>query len=156
MINQNSRDVINRHFYVGFYNHFFSFLQMSFNVYITENEDIPAELQSNPWSAALSWNRLLLPSLDVFSKTEWLLTRRIQNHYFSMRIESQATKKTLQPRRHLRRLAMARVLQMKLNIERRLRERDRTMDFQQRPVRHERELSETSYRPFPRRRRFNN
>ena len=125
---------------------------MGINVYTTENEDIPVELQINSWSAALSWNRLLLPSVDVFSKTEWLLTRRIQNHYFTMRIEAQATKKTLQPRRHLRRLAMARVLQMKMNIERRLRERDRTMDFQQRPTRHERT---TSYRPLPRRRRFN-
>ena len=106
---------------------------MSFNTYVTDGDaEWPAEIQNNQWAAILSLNHLMLPVSQVFSKTEWLVSRRIGNHYFTQRLDPLYLKKVLPVRRHLRRLVMERVRQRAEAIEQRLRERDRTV-HEQRP-----------------------
>ena len=81
---------------------------MSFNTYVTDGDaEWPAEIQNNQWAAILSLNHLMLPVSQVFSKTEWLVSRRIGNHYFTQRLDPLYQKKVLPVRRHLRRLVMA-------------------------------------------------
>ena len=104
---------------------------MSFNTYVTDGDaEWPAEIQNNQWAAILSLNHLMLPVSQVFSKTEWLVSRRIGNHYFTQRLDPLYQKKVLPVRRHLRRLVMERVRQRAEAIEQRLRERDRTVHEQ--------------------------
>ena len=104
---------------------------MSFNTYVTDGDaEWPAEIQNNQWAAILSLNHLMLPVSQVFSKTEWLVSRRIGNHYFTQRLDPLYQKKVLPVRRHLRRLVMERVRQRAEAIEQRLRERHRTVHEQ--------------------------
>lgn len=106
---------------------------MSFNTYVTDGDaEWPAEIQNNQWTAILSLNHLLLPVSKVFSKTEWLVSRRIANHYFTLRLDPSHQKKVLPVRRHLQRLVMERVRQRAEAIEQRLRERDREQRLRER------------------------